>query len=383
MNHRPHTQTTTTTTPSRARRFVRATPIALAALTTLAAPACTSASDDAERATEEPVGNVTQALNSGFRLPFKCGFNTTVTQGNNSSFSHVGESAWGYDFGVVVNTPLVAARAGVVTFARNDVKPGNPCYSGGGPSCASILNYVTVKHSDGTSTVYAHINAATVSVGQTVAQGQQIGLSGGTGWSTGPHTHVQRQQNCPYFYCQSIPMSFDDVAGNGMPVAGQAVKSQNTCADVDCAIGDGHYCGGNGVKGDTTALFLCTGGVPKKVQSCMYGCKAMPPGVDDRCATAEEAPPVDAGPEPQPEDGGSEALPPAATPSDDAPAPGTSTDRSASPRTRDEAPPLAADSCATSPRTTTRSVVPALLLAGVMLASVRRRRLRAAPPRRP
>ena len=265
----------------------------IAAATVIAAAGCSSTRADGE-ATEEAVGVVEQGLNSGFRLPFKCGLATTVTQGNNSGFSHTGESAYGFDFGVPLNTPLVAAKGGVVTFARNDVKPGNPCYSGGGTGCINTLNYVTVAHNDNTSTVYAHMNAVSVTVGQVVTQGQALGVSGGTGYSTGPHAHVQRQQKCPYFYCQSIPMSFDDVVGAGVPVAGQAVKSANNCAGADCGIGDGNYCGGNGVKGDTSTLFLCTSGTPAVKEKCTYGCKAMAPGIDDRCATASEAPP-DAG----------------------------------------------------------------------------------------
>jgi MYXO-CTERM domain-containing protein len=267
--------------------------VAIAALVAAAIAATASGCTSAELEKLENVGVVDQALNSGFRIPFKCGFETTVTQGNNTNFSHNGEAAYGFDFGVVVNTPLVAAKAGTVSFARNDVKPGNPCYAGGGSGCISTLNYVTIDHGDGTSTLYAHMNSVSVAPGTQVAQGQVIGLSGGTGWSTGPHTHIQRQKNCGIFVCQSIPMSFDDVAGAGVPVGGQAVKSQNGCTGdrPDCELGDGAYCGGNGVKGDAKGLFQCTGGVPKLTETCEFGCKPMPSGTADRCATAEEAPP--------------------------------------------------------------------------------------------
>jgi hypothetical protein len=384
---------TSGTTPSRTRAPVRVAPgasvasrarlitLALLALLATSAAACSSTRADHDDADDDhAVGTVAQPLNSGFRLPFKCGFNTTVTQGNDSAFSHNGAARYGFDFGVVLNTQLVASKAGVVSFARNDVKPGNPCYSGGGPGCISTLNYVTINHGDGTSTLYAHLNSVSVVVGQTVGQGQPVGLSGGTGYSTGPHTHLQRQQNCGAFVCNSIPMSFDDVAGNGVPVGGQAVKSQNSCAGVDCALGDGHYCGGNGVKGDTKSLFFCTAGIPKKVESCTYGCKAMPPGIDDRCATQAEAPPSDAGAEASPD-----AEPPTAPPATEPPAPTgepTSDTTSAPAPLADEPGPPAADasSCAVTRATTataaTRSVVPSLALAAAALAVVAGRRRR-------
>ncbi|MBN2362081.1 MAG: peptidoglycan DD-metalloendopeptidase family protein, partial [Deltaproteobacteria bacterium] len=123
---------------------------------------------------------------AGFLLPFECGRTVPVTQGNNSDFSHTGSSAWAFDFGVPVNTPIVASAAGVVISVRLPTGPGDPCYNGGGSSCINAANSVTIDHGDGSNTVYVHINTAAVSVGQSVAQGERIALSGSTGWSTGP-----------------------------------------------------------------------------------------------------------------------------------------------------------------------------------------------------
>jgi len=44
-------------------------------------------------------------------------------------------------------------------------------------------------HSNGISTLYSHLSAIDVSKGQRVATGQVIGLSGMTGYATGPHLH--------------------------------------------------------------------------------------------------------------------------------------------------------------------------------------------------
>lgn len=55
-------------------------------------------------------------------------------------------------------------------------------------------NYVAIEHDNGMWTVYAHLSAAGVSVGQRVKKGQVIGLIGNTGGSTGNHLHVEYRQ---------------------------------------------------------------------------------------------------------------------------------------------------------------------------------------------
>ncbi|MGD9893878.1 MAG: peptidoglycan DD-metalloendopeptidase family protein [Dehalococcoidia bacterium] len=78
----------------------------------------------------------------------------------------------------VGGNPIVAAAAGKVTFAG-----GNPCCSYG--------LYVTIEHDGGVETLYAHMQSVEVREGQTVAQGQTLGLSGNTGRSTGAHLHFE------------------------------------------------------------------------------------------------------------------------------------------------------------------------------------------------
>jgi LysM repeat protein len=85
----------------------------------------------------------------------------------------------GVDLASTPGTPVMAAATGRVIVA----KMGG--YNGG------YGNMIIMMHDDGIQTVYAHLRAINVSVGQTVNQGTQIGELGNTGRSTGPHLHFE------------------------------------------------------------------------------------------------------------------------------------------------------------------------------------------------
>ncbi len=55
-------------------------------------------------------------------------------------------------------------------------------------------NSILVDHGNGLTTRYAHLSEIDVSVGQVVAQGEAIGRSGNTGYSTGPHLHFETRR---------------------------------------------------------------------------------------------------------------------------------------------------------------------------------------------
>ncbi|MGL5540329.1 MAG: peptidoglycan DD-metalloendopeptidase family protein [Erysipelotrichaceae bacterium] len=86
----------------------------------------------------------------------------------------------GIDFSAATGTSVKAADGGKVVFAGWDPIAGN---------------LVTILHDNGSKTLYAHNSSIKVSVGQRVAQGQVIALSGSTGLSTGPHVHFEIQIN--------------------------------------------------------------------------------------------------------------------------------------------------------------------------------------------
>ncbi|MGW2021145.1 M23 family metallopeptidase [Streptomyces decoyicus] len=59
-------------------------------------------------------------------------------------------------------------------------------------------NNIVIKMNDGTYTQYGHLSSFGVSVGQRVTPGQQIGLSGSTGNTTGPHLHFEARTGADY-----------------------------------------------------------------------------------------------------------------------------------------------------------------------------------------
>jgi murein DD-endopeptidase MepM/ murein hydrolase activator NlpD len=57
---------------------------------------------------------------------------------------------------------------------------------------------VIVKHRNNQTTVYAHLSRIDVKRGQSIAQGQNLGAVGATGWATGPHLHFEFRVNGKY-----------------------------------------------------------------------------------------------------------------------------------------------------------------------------------------
>lgn len=87
----------------------------------------------------------------------------------------------GVDLAVAEGTPVYAADNGKVIVAED---------SGNGYG-----NYIIIDHQNGFKTLYGHNSELLVSVGDIVAKGDKIALSGNTGNSTGPHLHFEVHVN--------------------------------------------------------------------------------------------------------------------------------------------------------------------------------------------
>ncbi len=86
----------------------------------------------------------------------------------------------GVDFGVPIGTPVYAANTGTVVAAG---------------TASGFGKWVKLTHSGAVTTVYGHISAWHVNVGQAVEAGQLIAYSGNEGRSTGPHLHFEVHQH--------------------------------------------------------------------------------------------------------------------------------------------------------------------------------------------
>lgn len=91
----------------------------------------------------------------------------------------------GYDIAAPIGTPIVASKDGKV----ETVQKWNGIVTYGDMN--SYGNMVLVDHGGGIKTRYAHFQSTSVTVGQQVKRGQQLGVCGSTGNSTGPHLHFE------------------------------------------------------------------------------------------------------------------------------------------------------------------------------------------------
>lgn len=91
----------------------------------------------------------------------------------------------GVDFPVPMGTSVRAFLDGVVESVKS--------------MATSYGTFVMMNHGGGLQSIYAHLQQATVSPGQTVIAGDQVGLSDSTGNSTGPHLHFELRQDGQWF----------------------------------------------------------------------------------------------------------------------------------------------------------------------------------------
>lgn len=123
-----------------------------------------------------------------YYLPFAKGSRFLLIQAYNSKMSHTKELS--LDFKMKEGSKICAAREGIVIAARKDSDVGglNSSYLNEG-------NHIIIRHNDGSSAMYWHLqkDGVLVNAGDSVKKGQLIGYSGNTGYTAFPHLHFQVQ----------------------------------------------------------------------------------------------------------------------------------------------------------------------------------------------
>jgi murein DD-endopeptidase MepM/ murein hydrolase activator NlpD len=157
-----------------------------------------------------------------YRVPFGSGeFGVAQAFGGKASHRDK-QNYYAVDIVMPEGTPVLAAREGVIMTVDND-------FFGAGLDMARYgdrANNIRVVHSDGTMAVYAHLEleSARVHVGDHVRAGQELALSGDTGYTTGPHLHFCVQVNSNMALI-SVPFEFTGANGSFVPTAGMLLSA--------------------------------------------------------------------------------------------------------------------------------------------------------------
>lgn len=120
--------------------------------------------------------------------------------------------------------PILAAAAGAVTVADT---AGDTGYG----------RYVEVDHGSGITTRYAHLDQVLVTAGRSVTSGQQLGVEGSTGHSTGPHLHFEYRRDGtavdPVVALQAKGLTWDGTPGGPAASASDTpeITALNTAAE--------------------------------------------------------------------------------------------------------------------------------------------------------
>ena len=148
-----------------------------------------------------------------YLLPFERGRSHRVSQGHNGRLTHRDCHQYAVDFAMPEGTRVCAAREGVVVDLREDSKIGGPSRR-----YKDSANFVSIVHADSTIGEYHHLRfgGVLVEIGDRIAAGQLIALSGNTGYSTLPHLHFGVYSAADAEHMQSHPVIFDTRQG---PVA--------------------------------------------------------------------------------------------------------------------------------------------------------------------
>jgi murein DD-endopeptidase MepM/ murein hydrolase activator NlpD len=129
--------------------------------------------------------------------------------------THRGRMEYAYDLKTNIGTPVYAMGAGRV-ISVEDRYPD----TGGGAEKMTQFNYVLIEHEGGYRSAYLHLQQGfqgkvQLAANDAIESGQLIGYSGNSGWSSGPHLHVEVQEPGETFtFGQTVPFA---IAGTCEP----------------------------------------------------------------------------------------------------------------------------------------------------------------------
>ena len=144
--------------------------------------------------------------NYRYSFPFSKGKFYKVTQSFNGKKSHFSKkSKYAIDFNLKIGDTVFAAREGIVAWVIEDFKQH------GGIEMIKKANKIVILHEDGTNASYVHLDykGSLVNPGDIIKKGQPIGISGLTGYTSGPHLHfVVREARD-----KAVPIYFEGYEG--------------------------------------------------------------------------------------------------------------------------------------------------------------------------
>lgn len=125
--------------------------------------------------------NQGEGTKGGYIWPCSSHYVTSPLGSRYTGIAGASTNHMGIDIGRVgYTTQAVAAKAGTVIISDYNRYRGN---------------YVVISHGSGNTTTYQHLSKRSVSVGDKVAQGQVVGITGDTGVSRGAHLHFEITEN--------------------------------------------------------------------------------------------------------------------------------------------------------------------------------------------
>jgi hypothetical protein len=186
---------------------------------------CSSVNDDGKKSADIIEGPVAAGCpdtkypewqSSKYVLPYPVGTAYEIDLSHCSGSYHSKDlpDKFAIDFDMPIGTIITASRSGqVVHVVESGIDGHQP------------NNLVVVDHGDGTYAEYMHLtnNGAYVSVGNTIARGDTIGLSGSTGLAGYPHLHFVVAVNSWQWPYESVPATFSNTLSNERSLASGTV----------------------------------------------------------------------------------------------------------------------------------------------------------------